>query len=450
MADNSTNQVEASTINKLGLGDLVALAAGQVIGAGVVTLVGQAIGLTGRSAWVAYATAVILGFVIIIPYMLLSSMIRVKGGNYSFVSSVLGEQWGGVYGMAFSMNIFACGMFGLAFASYFDSLVPGLNQRLVAVVIITVFYLANIIGVNFMAKVQGFMSIALFLGLGLYIVMGFTKLRPGTFAFGSAEFFTNGFSGFIAAVMILVFSCTGHSFVVSYSRDAKNARRDIPLAMIIATGIILVLYTSVALVTGGVLPIEEAAGKPLTVVAREIMGGPLSIVFVIGGPLMALATTLNSSFGAFSRPILQMARDGWFPKKLASVNKQEAPYLVLTVLYLMSVVPVAAGLSIPMITGNAVLISRISDIVALIAILLLPNKLPDAWENRYLKMSKSAHYALVGFCLLTNIVVAIFTMTTLTPTLIIVTISLVVIFIVYSMIRQKTGKVQVEKSYELQ
>ncbi|MGX8705696.1 MAG: APC family permease, partial [bacterium] len=83
----------------LGFKELLSLSVGQVIGAGVVTLVGQAIGLTGRSAWLSFAFAVVLGLCIILPYILLCTMIRVKGGNYSFVATILGEKWGGMYGM---------------------------------------------------------------------------------------------------------------------------------------------------------------------------------------------------------------------------------------------------------------------------------------------------------------------------------------------------------------
>ncbi|MEL7658503.1 MAG: APC family permease, partial [Bacillota bacterium] len=345
MEQVSTNSSTVeNNAKKLGLRELTSLAAGQVIGAGIVTLVGQAIGLTGRSVWLAYLTAVIIGFVIIIPYIMLSSMIRVKGGNYSFVASILGEKWGGMYGMAFTLNALACGMFGLAFATYLNSMVPGLNTKIVAVVVVTVFYVVNLMGVNFMAKIQSYMTITLFLGLGLFIVVGFTNLRPGTFAFSSPDFFTNGADGFIAAVLILIFSCTGHSFVVAYSGDSKKPRKDIPLAIILASGIILVLYTSVALVAGGVVPIKEAAGQPLTIVATKILGNPLSYIFVIGGPLAALTTTLNSSFGVFSKPVLQMSKDGWFPSRFARLNRYGSPYLVLTVLYAMAVIPVIAGL----------------------------------------------------------------------------------------------------------
>lgn len=97
----------------LGFKELLALSVGQVIRAGVVTLVGQAIGATGRSAYLSFAFAVVLGLCIILPYIMLSSMVRVNGGNYSFVATILGERWGGMYGMAFTLNGFTLGMLGV-------------------------------------------------------------------------------------------------------------------------------------------------------------------------------------------------------------------------------------------------------------------------------------------------------------------------------------------------
>lgn len=51
----------------LGLSELYAIALGYVIGAGIVTMVGPAIAVTGRSAWVAYFVAILFGLVINIP-----------------------------------------------------------------------------------------------------------------------------------------------------------------------------------------------------------------------------------------------------------------------------------------------------------------------------------------------------------------------------------------------
>ena len=81
MAEKIVKQT-LKTRGTLGKSELLALGIGQVIGAGVITLVGQAVGLTGRSAWLAYAIAVIIGFIMVIPYVFLSSAFIVKGGAY--------------------------------------------------------------------------------------------------------------------------------------------------------------------------------------------------------------------------------------------------------------------------------------------------------------------------------------------------------------------------------
>ncbi len=442
--------MENNTQKTLGLKELLALGVGQVIGAGVVTLVGQAIGVTGRSAWLAFGFAVILGMCIILPYVLLSSMIRVNGGNYTFVATVLGERWGGMYGLAFTLNSLACGMFGLSMGTYLNALFPSLNVKVCAVVVITLFYFSNIAGVGFLAKIQKLMSTCLILGLSIFVAIGLFNLRPGTFDFSSPEFFTNGVNGFLSATMLLVFSCTGQSFIVAYSKEAKNPRRDVPYAILGTSGVIMVVYVLIAMVAGGVLPTEQVAGQPLTLVAQKLMPTPLYLAFVVGGPIMALATTLNSSFTVFTRPFHQMARDGWVSKKLAVTNKQGAPYILLTVNFVIAVVPVLLDLSISTITSNCILISRISDIVAIVAVMLLPKRLPEAWENRYFRLSTPVFYALMIFSLCVTLFVISLTLNNLTPPLIIFTVAVLFAFFIYATIRQKSGKVQMEKSYELQ
>jgi APA family basic amino acid/polyamine antiporter len=434
----------------LGLIQLTALATGQVIGAGVVTLVGGGIGITGMSVWLAYATAVLMGLCIIFPYILLAGMIRVKGGNYTFVATLLGDKWGGMYGMAFTMNVFACGMFALSLGNYLAALFPALNVRAAAIVAVTVFYIFNMLGVNFMSKIQTILSCILIVGLFLFIITGFGHLRTEVFQVNNPDFFTNGAKGFLGGVVLLVFSCYGHVFVVAFSKEAAVPKRDIPFAMLITTGIIFTIYTMIALVAAGVLPVKEVAGKPLTVVARQIMSTPLYYAFIIGGPIMALATTLNSSLIVFARPFHQMTMDGWFPAKLGSVNVRGAPYLILTIMYFIAIIPIIFNFSIAVITSNTVLIGRVADIVAICAILTLPKKLPDAWENRFIRISRPAFYTIVIFCLCITLFCIYLSIGNMPMSNVYVTIGLVIIFFIYATFRQKTGKVVMQKSYELQ
>ncbi|MDR0374466.1 MAG: APC family permease [Treponema sp.] len=445
----SQNEIQGE--KGLGLLSLTALAAGQVIGAGVVTLVGAAIAVTGRSVWLAYAGAVVMGFLIVLPYLVLSGMIRVKGGSYTFVATLLGEKMGGLFGMAFTMNVFATGMIGLGFGQYFAALFPGASVRLVAIVTITVFFTFNLLGVNVMSKIQNALSTTLICGLLLFVITGIGKLEPSALDVSAPGYFSAGTGGFFAAIVLLVYSCYGYSFVVAYSKEAKNPKRDVPYAMILTALILLVLYSLIALVDSGVLPIAEVSGKPLTAVAREIMPLPLYYAFVIGGPLMAIATTLNSSFTVFSRPFHQMTDDGWFPRELSRTNRAGAPYLILSIIYVIAITPIIFGFSIQMITTNTVLIGRVADMVAICAVMTLPSRLPDAWKNRYFKrMSKGAFYVLMGLSLAVTLLCIAFSFNSIARSNVAVTMGLVVVFFLYATLRQKTGKVAMQKSYELQ
>jgi APA family basic amino acid/polyamine antiporter len=447
MADINTIQKKKG----LGLISLVALASGQVIGAGVVTLVGAAVSLTGQAVWLAYAGAVVMGFLIILPYLILSGMIRVKGGSYTFVATLLGEKMGGLFGMAFTMNVFATGMIGLGFGQYFNALFPGTSVRLVAVITISVFFVFNLMGVNFMSKIQNILSTTLICGLLLFIITGAGKLTPGALDIGAPGYFSAGSKGFSAAIVLLVYSCYGYSFVVAYSREAEKPKRDVPFAMLITAVILLILYSAIALVDVGVLPVSEVSGKPLTAVARQIMPLPVYYAFVVGGPLMAIATTLNSSFTVFSRPFHPMTDDGWFPRGLARTNRFGAPYLILTIIYIIAIAPIVFGFSIQMITTNTVLIGRVADVVAVCAVMTLPRKLPEAWENRYFRgMSRGLFYFLMGLSLAVMLLCITLSFNNMARSNVIATVVLVAVFLSYAILRQKTGKVSMQKSYELQ
>lgn len=119
-------------------------------------------------------------------------------------------------------------------------------------------------------------------------------------------------------------------------------------------------------------------------------------------------------------------------------------------MYIIAVLPILLNLSISTITGNVVLVGRIADVVAIIAVIRLPKVLPDAWENRYFRMSKPVFYVVMALCLCATLFAIVLSLRSITTTLAVVTIVLIILFFVYATLRQKSGKVHMEKSYELQ
>ena len=436
--------------NGLGLGSLVSISTGTVVGAGVVSLLGVAMLMTGASSWLAYAAAVVAGLIVISPYILLCTTMRIKGGNYSYVSAVLGDFWGGMYGLCFTMVGLAMGLFGMSLGTYVKLLIPGINVRIFAMCAVTAFYILNLFGVNIVAKVEKAMFWFLMGGLLLYIIMGFTKMTPATMTLNDPEFFSAGVGGFISAIVLLMFSTTGQSYVVAFSREARNPKRDIPLAILITTGIIFLLYTGVGFVTCNILPVSEVAGQNLAVVAREIMPSWLYYVFIICAPIFAIFTTMNSSFVTFSRPLETMVKDGFFPASWAKNNKHGVPYILITFIYIIGMLPLVLNFSMGAIVDDSILIESIAEILAIVAVMRFPKKIEGAWENRYWKFSKGFFYTVLVLALAVRIALVVNTCITLTPAIAIVTVVAAAVFAIYSYLRCKAGKVKIIKSYELQ
>ena len=67
----------------LGRGDLMSIAVGQIIGAGIFALAGIAIAMTGKSVNIAFMIAALLVVLMSITQIIISGTIRMRGGFYT-------------------------------------------------------------------------------------------------------------------------------------------------------------------------------------------------------------------------------------------------------------------------------------------------------------------------------------------------------------------------------
>lgn len=430
----------------LGLMDLIALAAGQVIGAGVVTLIGEAIAVTGKAAWAAYPVAIGIGLISILPFIFLSSTIVLKGGDYSVVNTFVdNKRVVGFFALAFILQCLSLSMLGSSLANYLTSVFPGLNKTVVAFVAVTIFFVTNLMGVDVMAKVQKILVIVLIFALVMFCALGIGQVSPDTFNFSNPEFFTNGPGGFMSAVALYTYSTYGQYTVINYSKDARNPKRDVPIAMIVATVLILILYTLIAIVDCGVLPISEVAGEPLTKVARIVLGNRFTPVFVLGGPLMALATTMNSTYASRVNVLAKATQDGWFPNGLAKTNKMGVPYILLTIIYLFGIIPLIFGLSIKTITNNLVLVAYVLHTITAMGIVRMPTRYKEEWEKSPFHIPNKVFYAMMVLVCIAQLYMVWLALKGLPLTIAVINIVFMALCFVVASIRLKSGKVKLEK-----
>lgn len=434
----------------LGLTDLIAISSGQVIGVGVVTLIGSAISVTGISAWTAYGVAVVVGLCSIIPFIFLSSAVVLKGGEYSIVLGMLGKKMGGVYAVAFITQCLGLSLMGASMGSYFASIFPEVSARIVGIIAVTVFFVLNLMGVSVMAKMQKVLTAILLISLIAFSIIGFTRVGPEAFDFTSPDFLTNGFGGFMSAVSLYAYSVYGQYMVINFSQDAANPKRDIPLAIIISTGIIFVLYVSIAIVATGILPISMTANQPLTIVAKKILKGVLFPAFIIGGPLMALATTLNSTFPSRVNPLVRAAMDGWFPESLTKRNKQNVAYVLLAIVYLIGLLPLLFDMSIKSITNNLVLIGYLLRMITALAIVRLPRLYETQWKKSFLHVPDPVFYLLMCITFFAQIYMVYLSLKQLPPFISAVNIAALLLCAVYAILRERSGKIHIRSSISLE
>lgn len=451
MSNLSTN-TEYTTKNLsrvLGRKELLAMACGQIIGAGVMSMTGVAIGMTGRSVTIAFLIAAVLTVIQAIPYVLTCSVMRVRGGNYTQAALFVSEKFAGIYIIIYIVQNIMISIYALSFAQYFQTLIPSVNLKLVAVLFLTFFYVVNLFGMKWASKLQNIIVICLFISLFIFVAFGIPQVDWVMFA-NPEGYFIGGPMGFLTASCFLTFACGGAFVITNFSGEAKNPKKDIPFAIIASTLGVGVLYAFMSIVAAGILPTDQVAFAPLSVVAKTFLNGPLYLFFVTFGALFAIATTINSVFGWVPKPILQACVDGWFPQKLAVVNKRfNTPHIILTLVWIVGLIPILTGFDIQKITQLAMILTSITNLILFIGFLRLPKLFPEQWKKSTYYMSNGIYNTLI----ITSIVVAILifillSLSDATGPVVLGNIALFAGAYLYSTYRVKAKKVNMEVSYE--
>ena len=237
---------------------------------------------------------------------------------------------------------------------YALALLPtGGSQKVIALIVGTLFFVLNYFGVDLMAKIQNLLVIVLLISLTMFAVFGLPSVDFGTY-FSNADglFLSDGVTGFLTATAYLGFATGGATVILGVSAECKNPTKDIPFVIVTSTVGVALLYGLVATTASGVLPVAEVANQPLTLVAAEILPKPLYIFFIVGGAMFALATTLNSQIMSATKPIMQACEDGWFPKSLAELSRYKTPWKIMLIFYIVLVVPITVLLAVAAYTGG--------------------------------------------------------------------------------------------------
>jgi APA family basic amino acid/polyamine antiporter len=361
----------------LGAGDLVMLAIGAVIGAGIFSSIGTAaageIRPDGTIIRAAAGPALVLSFVLLglvcglaaLCYAELAAMIPQAGSAYAYSYATLGELVAWMIGWDLILE-YAVGNIAVAVAwgGYFNSLLSGfgivlpawlthgyravilssdpavralletaphiggipilVNIPAFAIVMLITWVL--LLGVRESARANNIMVVVKLLALGLFIAAGLTRINPANYT----PFAPNGFQGIHHGAAIVFFAYIGFDAISTAAEETKNPQRNLPIGILGGLAICTVIYVIVGAVLTGMVNYKELDpslhADPLAYALVRTGMTNAGWLVALGAVFSMTAVLLVFQYGQ-PRIFYAMARDGLLPKWAARVSKKSrVPY----------------------------------------------------------------------------------------------------------------------------
>ena len=401
---------------QLGLFDIFCLGLGGAIGSGIFVMMGSGIAATGRSIFISVAFGCLFMLMAYFFHVVMSSMFVLEGGDYDMKAMLFNPTLTGVSAVCTMMGGIGFAMYGGAIADYASMVFPVIGEytKLVGVGIIT-----------------------------LFVIMGLPKVQPGFFDLDGM--FAGGASGFIVSLSIMAFTCQGTTMSpIAMMSVTKNSKRTIPLGVLLITVCLALIYGLMAVVAAGVLPIEQVANKNLALVAQAIFPNWLYVIFIIGGAVFAIATSLISGIAMMRYPAMRVAQDGWLPDFFKKTTKSGYPWVIQLTFYLFSILPIIFRFSLDSIVSLTMIPSMLMCFAQNISLIKIVKKFPKQWNESVIHMPTPIFNVLCVIAGICDLIVAYNLFVTMDLTGMLLVVAMCVVCVVIALIRLKSGAIDLQ------
>lgn len=371
---------------KLGLGSVVSISVGLVIATSCLVSLGQGAGTIGVVFIGAMIIACLLNMTTVASLSELNALMpNTTGGLAQYTLACMGPfpTIISMVGGYLICNVLSSGVeasiFSYAMAQTFTLPIPSLGYTLIMTLIVMV---ANLYGVDMFAKIQDLVA---FLLVGSMLVMGLIgmfQLGTGTVVEQPVNM-ASDFSEVVSMTAVAFWLFIGAEYVIPVSKDVKNAKRNVPLGMIIGLALICLVQSIMVLGFHNYTPWEEleASAAPHLLYGENLLGsfGKLWMTLVAA---LAVISTQNSTVNGLSSICQGMAKMNMMPQIFAKTNKKGVPYV--GVIFVSLFIFIFAALSNDSSDAISFLILAgsvfwmISYILAHIDVLILRKRLPKA------------------------------------------------------------------------
>jgi APA family basic amino acid/polyamine antiporter len=322
----------------LNLWDTSLLVLGLVIGGGIFltpTSIAKAIPSEPwiLGAWIVGGLLAIAGGLV---FAELGAMMPRAGGLYVYIREAFGDLPAFLYAwVAYWIIIIGSdAAVAVGFSTYLAVFFPSLGTdrivatlgpvsisagQLVAVALTLVFSATHYVGVREGARIQGVFTVVIVIALAAIGFGGLFAGAPRAVAVPAAPPIV--FAALGTALIGVFWTFYGWNEIVAVAGEVANPRRNLPLALILGTGLVTLLYVGVNAAFLKVIPAAEMAttAQPGTLAATRLFGPGAGLLVSLAITAAAVGCT-SAGLVPAPRIVYALAKDGMFPKAFARVH----------------------------------------------------------------------------------------------------------------------------------
>ncbi len=326
---------------ELGLKELIAIGVGGMIGGGIFSVMGLAVGITGNATPIAFLLGGLLALVMGYSYVKLAVAFHSDGASFTylehafpkhkFIGSITG--WAVIIGYIGTMALYAF-TFGAYGAELLGETSESVRQML-SVGIVLFFVMINLVGTTALGKIEDLIVYGKIILLGILALAGLQSVEVQKMT----PIIDHGFlSIFMAAALIFV-AFEGFQLITNGVCETKNPKKNIAYGIYGSIVIVTIIYVILSIISIGSLSNEEliAAQEYALAVAVEPSMGNIGRVLVSIAALLATASAINATIFGASRMMAEMATQHEMPKAFSFRNRKTVPWIATIVLGVLTI-----------------------------------------------------------------------------------------------------------------
>nr|XP_039271317.1 cationic amino acid transporter 4-like isoform X1 [Styela clava] len=328
----------------LGILDLTLLGISGMLGAGIYVLTGAvAKNTSGPAVPISYLLAAFAAFLSALCYAEFGARIPTTGSSYIFTYVTMGELWGFLMGwnmilehgvgsasVAKAWSGYLDSVMGYPMKTYFqhhvtmgDGVILASYPDFLALGIIVLLCVLVACGVNSSNKFNIAFALINVAVVGFIIITGFFLADIHNWTSVNGGFAPFGFAGIVAGASRCFYAYAGFDVVASSCEEARNPRRDIPIALGVSLIIVTIAYFGISSMLTLMVPWDEIVPKsafPDAYGRHE--GWKWAQIIVTIGALCTMTTAMFSGLFVLPRILYAISKDGLLCPLLSSIHER--------------------------------------------------------------------------------------------------------------------------------